>query len=360
MPAHRPLLLALVFALTAAALAARRDASSAAEAAPPPLGVEVLRVVASEAYVRASDLGFERGGRVVEVLVDEGTAVEADQLLARLESRELEASLRELEARVRETEARLALARLTTQRRGRLAERESISDQAFDEAHYQAAALESQRAAAQAGLERVQVALDLSALRAPYAGHVAARYVDEGTVVAPGQTLLRLIEDGALELRVGLPPTTADALEPDRSYPVELEGGRGSVRLDRRIDSVDPDTRTLTAVFSFDERPAGLRDGALAKVMLATTREEPGFWLPLSALAESRRGLWSAYALAPDAEADDHARVERRELQVIHAEATRAYVRGTLQDGERVVAAGLHRLVPGQRVRVVRERSAGP
>ena len=45
--------------------------------------------------------------------------------------------------------------------------------------------------------------------------------------------------------------------------------------------------------------------------------------------------------------------LERRPVQVIHAEADRAFVSGTLVEGDRVVASGVHRLVPGARVRPV-------
>ena len=42
--------------------------------------------------------------------------------------------------------------------------------------------------------------------------------------------------------------------------------------------------------------------------------------------------------------------LERRVVEVLHAEADRAYVRGTLQDGDWVVRTGVQRLVPGQQV----------
>lgn len=333
-----------------------------------PLAVESRTVEQSDGYTvverfagrvvarRTSDLGFERGGRVVEVAVDLGDRVEAGDVLARLETRELLAERRELEARLAEANARLALAKLTTERRRRMVEEQSVSEQVYDEARFEEQAIASQLEAARAGIERIDVALELSRIEAPYAGSVIERQVDEGTVVAPGQTLLRLIEDEHLELRVGVPPETAAALERDRAYDVEVDGRSVPSRLDRLLENVEPDTRTVVAVFQFEEAPDGVRSGALARLEILAERPAPGFWLPLTALAESRRGLWSAFALVPPEEdAPDDVRVaERRELQVIHAEADRAYVRGTLGDGERVVASGLHRLVPGQRVRVVR------
>lgn len=51
----------------------------------------------------------------------------------------------------------------------------------------------------------------------------------------------------------------------------------------------------------------------------------------------------------------DVAVVERRTVEVVHTEEDRALVRGTVYPGDRIVVDGLHRVVPGQRVRVVSE-----
>ena len=355
-------------------------ASARAPAQPPPepapaLPVEVLRVHRVESYEvatrhagrvvsrRRSELGFDRGGRLVSLSVDEGDRVEAGQTLARLDVRELTARRREIEAqveaaraRVGEIDARLALATVTTERRRQLLERESISAQRFDESHYSEQALVATRAAAVADIaaaesarRSVEVALDLSSLKAPYAGSIVARLADEGTVVTPGQRILTLMEDGVLEVRVGLPPEAAGRLAPGGEHEIEIGGRTHRALLHALLETVAADTRTVTAVFHFEDRPLGVRDGELARVAIATENVAAGFWLPITALTESRRGLWSAYALT---EGDGGPRVERRELEVLHAESDRAFVRGTLRDGETVVATGLHRLVPGQRVRV--------
>ncbi|MDX1648440.1 MAG: efflux RND transporter periplasmic adaptor subunit [Myxococcota bacterium] len=342
------------------------DDASAADPAPELLAVESAPVRVSEGYTvrerfagrvtahRTSELGFERGARVVEVAVDEGDVVEADRVLARLETRELEARRRELEARVSQVQAQLALARRTSARRETLARQETISEQAWDEARFQEEALAAELAAARAALEAVRASLELSLLRAPFAGTITARLVDEGPPVAPGQPVLRLIENARLELRVGLPPDTAAALVPGERYPARSDAGAFTVRLETRIPSVDPGTRTVAAVFAIPEPPTGLHHGSMASLSVETKRPGEGFWLPLTALAESRRGLWAAFALVPDAAADAAHRVERREVQLVHAEAERAFVRGTLRDGDRIVVDGLHRIVPGQRVRVLR------
>jgi hypothetical protein len=96
-----------------------------------------------------------------------------------------------------------------------------------------------------------------------------------------------------------------------------------------------------------------------------------GFWLPVGALAEAARGLWSCYVAVPlDANARVAAdggathRLEQRPLEVLETVSgrdgvgdLRAYVRGALDAGDLVVSEGLQRVVAGQRVRL---QGAGP
>ena len=64
----------------------------------------------------------------------------------------------------------------------------------------------------------------------------------------------------------------------------------------------------------------------------------------LAALTESDRGLWGVYVV------NDQSRVERRLVEIIHTESERAYVRGTLENDDRIVRTGVQRIVPGQQV----------
>ncbi len=339
----------------------RADArDDAAPDATPALPVELLELVAASDYPvlerhagrvvsrRVSELGFERAGRLVSIGHDQGDHVEAGAVLARLDTRELEARRAELVADRRRIEADLSLARSTTQRRERLHETGVLSTQRYDETVYAERSLRSRHAAATAAIERLDVQLALSELRAPFAGVLARRFADEGTVLQPGAPVLQLLEDGALEVHVGVPPRAAAALELGSRHDVEVEGTRTVATLHTLLPTVDPDTRTLTAVFRLDPGNGAARHGALARVALQSQVEAAGFWVPLAALAEGRRGLWTTYAVVPEAGA---LRTERRQVEVIHAEADRAFVRGTLSEGDRIVAAGVHRIVPGMLVR---------
>jgi len=357
------------------ALASRGEAVSEAEQrqrarAATPLPVTVVEIRLADRFEiherlagrvvarRRSQLGFERSGRLARIEVEEGERVEEGALLARLDTRELEARRRELSARVESTRSRLELARITAGRQRELRRADSVSPQALDEALANESTLQAQLAADRAALEHVEVGLELSSLRAPYPAVIVRRLADEGSITSPGQSVLAVLEDGVQELQLGVPPELAGGLEPGRAYEIES----GSLTLEARLRSIvpelDPATRTQTAILEIPREadPAGrLVDGSLAWVRLAREIETRGAWVPLGALAEGRRGTWTAFAVVPDTDTDTDtaARIERRQVEVIQAEAQRAFVRGTLRDGDRIVGDGLHRLVPGMRVEVV-------
>ena len=81
------------------------------------------------------------------------------------------------------------------------------------------------------------------------------------------------------------------------------------------------------------------------------------YWLPVTALVKSDRGLWSCYAVVATEENNSASmantksyRVERRLIEVLETKGERVLVRGTLQAGDAIVTDGTQRLVPGQLV----------
>lgn len=313
-------------------------------------GYEAIEAHAGRVVARrTSPLGFDMPGRVVSVSVEEGDRVERGEVLAEREREELSAERAGLAAQIEELTARLALAARTTDRRRELHDGKHLAPEDLDRAIYEQQALEAQRQAARARLRAMDTRLEKTLLRAPYAGRVVARHVDEGTVVAAGQSIVEILEDGALEVRVGVPPKAAANLDPGAVYDISIGDHSLQGTLRAVLPRLDPATRTQTAIFALEGAPLGIASGEIAHLTLPVRVDVEGFWLPLTALTESRRGLWSVYGLD---EEGGQSRVGRREVALLYAEAERAYVTGTLRDGERIIRAGTHRLVPGQRVRV--------
>ena len=336
---------------------------------------------------RASDLAFETGGTLVEVLVDEGDVVDRGDVVARLDARELEAERDGLLAARRALDADAELARLRLERQGRLREHGFAPDESLDDARLAVDRVAAGIAEADAALALVAVRLDKTALRAPFDATVGTRTLDEGATASPGQAVLGLDERAAPRLRVGLPPARARVLDRERTYRFVSIAGGAPLELAARLVSVRADvdlrTRTVSATFEPQDDATGATGatgalplvGELLELRLEERVDADVHEVPLSALVEAERGLWSVLALdaapgdvrdGPDAAAaaddvdvdDDDDRpdagsavVRRVPVRIVHFAGDRAWIEAPLGKRATLVAGGRHRVVPGMRVR---------
>ncbi|MEM0906299.1 MAG: efflux RND transporter periplasmic adaptor subunit [Pseudomonadota bacterium] len=341
-------------------LLAQRAAAEASENAPlaaPALSVEVAPLVITDGYTvdrrfsgqlepaQESVMGFELPGTVAQILVDEGEMVAEGTLLARLDTRLIDAERRGLEASRKALEAQAELARRTTERQTTLQARGFASSQALDNAALSLAELEARLAEIDAGILRVDIRKEKSELRAPFAGQATMRYVDTGASVNAGSPVVTLVETARPQFRVGLSPQLLAHL-PEEGAMVHFGGKSHQVALSSVLPQLDPATRTRTALFDVlgDDHPAFGETGVMTLTELVPA---VGAMVPLSALQEGPRGLWQIMTVEGSAPSES---VSPEAVELLFTDGARAYVRGTFQDGARYVVDGLHRLVPGQRV----------
>ena len=351
---------------------------------------------------RTTDLAFERDGKIESITVDEGRQVLTGDPLAHLDAARLQISRREVAARreeaaaklaelragprkedilaaraqVREGEKLLELLRLKNKRRIQLLDEGAISEEELDEASFGMDASEARLDVARHRLEELEAGtrpeilqaqeavvvrldsqianLDLeierSILRAPFDGTVVLRSADEGAVISAGQPFLRMIEDGELEARIGLPVKVAAGTETGSMQSIEVGGARLSAEVQAILPDLDPATRTRMLILKLkDVRGAGVFSGQTVRLELEESLQVEGFWIPTSSLVKGQRGLWSCYVVNSDAN------VERREVEILYSEAQRVLVRGTLQAGESLIAGGVERVVVGQHVRALED-----
>ena len=294
------------------------------------------------------DIGFEVAGAVARIDVREGDTVEAGAALARLDTRSLEARRQAAAATVEQVSADLELARARSQRQAPLVKSGAISAQAFDDTRLTEKALAARLEAARAELARLEIDLEKSVLRAPYAARIGRKHVDAGTVTEPGRPVLTLIARGSREAQIGIAVEQADALEIDREYRLTLRERELTTTLRAIRPDVNPVSMTIAAIFLLPEGTDAF-DGEPVTIALPRPVREAGGWLPVSALLEGDRGVWTVLALRER----NGATVALREVvEVLHVSGDRAYVRGTLNDGDRVIGDGVHRVAPGTRVTV--------
>ena len=305
---------------------------------------------------RRAELGFKRGGEVATVMVDLGDSVAAGQLLAQLDTRALASDLRRAQseevlaaANRRSASAQTELAANTERRVRALRANGNVSQQAFEEAHLQyrvsRAQLEVAQASlgrAQAAVEAMEVALSEAEIRAPFGGIIQARHVDEGSQIGPGSPALSLVETSKREAHVGIPESAVTSLTVGDAYTINWQNVSASAQLRSLLPEVNPNTRTVTAVFTVADQRIPL--GAVVELSLRQRVPGNGFWVPIEALTAMDRGLWGVFII------DAGNIVQQRLVEIVHNEGDRAFVRGLLSNSDRVVATGTQRIVAGQRV----------
>jgi len=361
-------LMLVTIALSTLLLTACLTRSESSQDSPEPLyqhRVSAIRVNVQQRYQaprvftgvvnarQSADLGFEQGGKLTRIQVDEGAHVARGAALAELDTALLEREHDELQARVKETEAQR---RLVEQNLARI---EDLNKKGFASAREQDELL-SQRRVLNASLERLAAALaanrtrrDKAILYAPFDATVSRRYADTGAVVNAGIPVLRLLQNNAPEARIGLPSRFLAQVQLDQVIELETQEQTLTGQIIAINPELDPITRTVAVRFALPA-DAAVVDGNLIAMPLPETINQRGFWLPMSALTDGLRGLWNVYVLQAEEGFDqtERFRLEARDVQIEYADTERAYVSGALADDELIIEAGLHRLAPGQIVRL--------
>lgn len=391
--------------------------SSPTETATDTLVTDSIRATPSNAYTvirsytgevlasRTSDLGFEYSGTLVHLFVDEGDHVASGTPLARLDTQDREAQRQQLlaqkeaanieleklrsgprserigaaQANVAALQNQVKLARLRESRREELAAAGAISQEQLDSESFGADVLTNQLAAAQnqldellagtrpediaakiasikqldAKLLELDVGIRKHTLTAPFSGRIATRLVDEGTIVSPSQAVFRLAEDSNAEVLIGLPITVGETLLEGSHHTITIGDQAHPAKLKALLPELDPTTRTISAVFQL-EHSQFILTGEIAHFTAETSTLASGYWIPTTALIPTNKGLWSIYALVP--KSNDRYEIERRNVSVLHSEAERSYVRGSLSPNDLLIPHGVNQFVPGQEVQLRSER----
>lgn len=289
------------------------------------------------------DLSFELGGRLTHITAEEGEHVFKGQEIARLDVALLNAEAARLTSSRAATQARLTLAVSQLTRAKRLRDAGHVSQAFLDQAQATYDELQSAIAEIEAAHASVKINLEKSVIHAPFDGHIGNRLVDAGATLAAGQGVVTVIESSVTQLRVGL-PLSLEARSLDSAL-VDIDGQETPARLLQLRPDIDPLTRTRTALFEFESEGVQVF-GATAAVVIDTQVDEVGTWVPVDALQEGERGVWTLLVV-------DEGLVRPASVEVLHAEATRVYVRGTFAPGAQLINAGAHRVVPGQAVEII-------
>ena len=296
-----------------------------------------------------TDLAFRVGGRVQSRTAEVGTRVRAGEVLATLDPRDYALDAAAARAQLAAAEAEAKLARADIERFRALRAQNFISQAELDRREALADAAQARVLALRAEASRLGNQQAYTRLTAPHAGVVTAIAFEAGQVVAAGQPLAQLARSGEREIRIDVPENGLDALRAARALDVRLWSVPGKAyrgRLRELAPMADAATRTYRARISLVEPDDAVRLGMTATVE-ALGSAAPSLTVPQSALfrVNGRPQLW---VVDPATR-----KVATRSVELGELKADRAEIRAGLAAGEWVVTAGVHKLAPGQEVRLV-------
>jgi RND family efflux transporter MFP subunit len=315
-----------------------------------------------EAMIFARTNGYVRNW-----YTDIGTRVKKGQLLAEIDTPEVDQQLRQARADLSTAQANFQLAHTTDQRWRELLATNSVSRQAADSAAGDASAKSAAVASAQANVARLSDLESFKHVAAPFDGVVTSRNTDIGALINAGQgsALFRVADTSKLRVYVLVPQlyaaNTTRGLDADLTFP-ERPGKNYPAQVVRTADALDPTSRTLQVELLVDNSSGELFPGAYTQVHFKPQRGTGSLSVPASAVLFRSTDLQVAVVGADQ-------RVTLKSITTGRDFGTSLEVLTGLSPGEDIVANPPDSLVTGTLVRILQPppnpppqapQSAGP
>jgi RND family efflux transporter MFP subunit len=305
------------------------------------LSLEILEVKMMEYYkitrefpgkllpAQQSNLAFEIPGKINVVNVDIGDAVKKGQILAELDNREATAQLKQ-------AKAKYDLALQILNRYKDLRSEGHISIQDLDNAN-------SEELIAKSQYEFYKVKLEQTKLIAPFDGVIQNRYLDTGSVINGGISIVEILGSKNVEAHISIPLKFIDKLNIGNSYDFKIGNKRPKGVLARLAPMTPGGSDNRLAIFNFD---TFFDPGSIAELKLSLNMEGRGTWVPIKSLSQSEQGIWAIYTV------NDKKVVVRDLVEILYFEGEYAFVNGTLNDGDLVVLGGAQKIIEGKSLNI--------
>lgn len=344
----------LAIALVAGGIAALRHSQDTARqtamaGGPPPATVTATRVAETPWVQRIEEVGdliaiddvniaAEVPGTIAAINFESGAPVKKGQVLVRLDATEEEAQRNALRAE-------LKLAELELDRNTQLRKTQAFSQALLDKAQSEMASLSAQ-------VERQAALVQRKTLRAPFDGVLSIRQVSRGTIVAPGDPMVRLQSLDPIYVDFTVSERHRGQIKPGQALEISVAAWPGELFAgELMVISTDVDLRTRTLklrgqLANSDHR---LQPGMFASVRLILSGAEPVLTLPRTAISFFAYGE-SVFIIN---ESERGLAAHRQQITVGRTRDERVEILKGLEAGQQVVHTGHLKLREGQPITIV-------
>lgn len=232
--------------------------------------------------------------------VDIGGHVKAGELLAEIDTPEVNQQLQQARADLATSEANLHLSQITAERYAGLLKSDSVSQQDADNAEGDYAAKKATVESAQYNVKRFQDLQSFQKIYAPFTGVITARNTDVGSLIDSGSSggarteLFHIVSPDKLRVYANVPEIYSRATKPGLKAELvlnEFPGHPFEGTLVRTANAIDQSTRTLLVEIEVNNPTGQLLSGSYAEVHLKLPSYSSSFLLPVNALMFRSEGL---------------------------------------------------------------------
>jgi len=314
-------------------------------------GEELVLPGSVQAFIEAP-IYARTNGYLKDWKTDIGTPVTKGELLAEIETPEVDRQLNQAQADLETARANQALANTTNERWQTLLATESVSKQDAEEKAGDAAAKKAMSDSAAANLARLHELESFKRVVAPFDGVVTARNTDVGALINAGQStgseLFRVADTHKLRIYVQVPE--AYAAETTPGLPAELRfaehpGKIYAAKTVRTANALDPNLRTLQVELELDNAQREIFPGAYAEVHFKLAADTQTLRLPSNTVLFRAAGLQVATV-------DSQNRIKLKSIVQGRDFGSSIEVLGGLDPGDRVVINPPDSITDGSPVRI--------
>jgi RND family efflux transporter MFP subunit len=294
-------------------IASRMDAGSALTTETKKLAIPTVSVIAPKVTPGGEEIALpgnvqafidtpvwaRASGYLKAWYVDIGGRVKQGQLLAEIETPEVDQQLLQARAQLQTADANLKLSEVTAERYTELFKTDSVAKQDVDNAVQGEAAKKADVASAQANVSRLEQLVAFEKVEAPFSGILTARNIDVGALVnqganTPGKELFHVASIDTLRIYVSIPEMYSQAAFPGvKAYLTlsEFPGRKFLGRVVRNANAIDQSSRTLLVEVDVSNPTGELLPGSFVSVHLKLPSNIPAVTVPSNTLLFRAEGL---------------------------------------------------------------------
>jgi len=352
-----PLLLVPMLALGLVACGSEPENEEAQEQRPRGTTITAQKVTVDAVHITEETLGTVRttaaptvsaevAARIVEILVDEGDAVSAGDLLARLDDGDFQLTAQRARAEISRLEALIENQQRQVERNRQLMERSMVSESAVDDAMAELRALEGQLAATRAERSQAERNIERTRIKAPVDGRIESRQADVGGWAALGSPLFQIATDQLLRAQLPFPEYITDRLHTGLTVELISPVARDQ-QVQGTITEIRPmlgsSTRSVMVIAEF-ANPGGWRSGASVNGRVILETRDEALLVPETSVVLRPAGT-VVYVIEDDT-------AQQREIRTGERTNGMIEIIEGIEAGETVAVDGAHFLTDGATVNV--------